>query len=214
MKALIHILLLSKTLCFSSSLIAWELAKEHAGISVYTSDVQGSTLKSFKAVTTVDSTLTGVVALLEDTSAGPDWLYSCLSLKRLQTASPTQVYNYSINDLPWPVKDRDAIIYSELKQDPQTLSVQISMRGLPNYLPENNNYVRIPYLTGEWSITPIKSGSMEISYTAHIEPGGNIPDWVVNALLVDTPMKTFVQMKTLLPQAKYQQALRAYIQSP
>jgi len=214
MKASINILLMCQILSFSPSLIAWELVKEQEGISVYTKDVEDSPLKAFRAVTTVDSTLTALVALLEDTQAGPDWLYSCLSLKRVHSDSPTQAYNYTINDLPWPVQDRDAIIYSELKQDPQTQTVRITMKGLPHYLPEKNDYVRVPYLTGEWAIVPIKNQTMEISYTAHIEPGGNIPDWLVNTLLVDTPLKTFIQMKKLLPQKKYQLAKRTYIQSP
>lgn len=129
MKASINILFLCQFLSISPSLVAWELAKEQEG-SVYTKDIENSPLKAFKAVTTVDSTLTALVALLKDTKAGPDWLYSCLSLKRIHSYSPTQVYNYTINDLPWPVKDRYAIIYSELEQDPQTKAVRVTMKGL------------------------------------------------------------------------------------
>ncbi len=182
-----NLLFLCKILFVSPSLLAWELVKEHDGISVYTRDVDGSPIKAFKAVTTVQSTLTALVALLEDTQAGPDWLYSCLSLQQIHSDSPTKAYNYTINDLPWPVKDRDVIIYSELEQDPNTLSVGITMKGLPHYLPENKDYVRVPYLTGEWTIVPVKNDTIEVNYTAHIEPGGNLPDWLVNTLLVDTP---------------------------
>ncbi len=214
MRTSLNILFLCNLLFLSPSLTAWELVKEHEGISVYTRDVEGSPIKAFKAVTTVESTLTAVVALLEDTEIGPDWLYSCVSLKTIHRDSPTKVYNYTINDLPWPVKDRDAIIYSELKQDPNTHSVHISMTGLPNYLAKNKDYVRVPYLTGEWTIIPVKNDSIKVSYIAHIEPGGSLPDWLVNRLLIDTPLKTFIEMKKILPQEKYQLATRAYIQAP
>ena len=194
----------------------WELVEEKSGVKVFTKVVEGSSLKAFKGVTTVNSSLSSLVALLADTTACEDWMHNCGGMKLVEQVSPTERYSYTINDAPFPVTDRDVVVHSVTSQDPQNLTVTISMDGgkMIERMPLDDDYVRMNSLKGYWQYKPMGSGAVEVTYEAHADPGGNLPSWLANSVVVKTPLNTLKNMPKMLKKDKYQTAQINYITEP
>ena len=73
--------------------------------------MEGSKNKAVKATAKVEATISELVALVMDSSACPDWTALCKESRVVEQVSDTELYVYTINDVPWPVSDRDAVAH-------------------------------------------------------------------------------------------------------
>jgi hypothetical protein len=191
----------------------WELEKveEDYQLKIYTREIDNSDLKEFKGEMFVDVKLSTIVALLTDDKATPEWMNKCEHFEVLERLEGHHSIVYFVNGAPWPVSDRDAVISSKLTQDPHTLAVRIDVKALTGYLPKNDDYVRIPRMVGFWEFIPQTSGQVLIRYQVHAEPGGSLPAWLANSVVVDTPYNTMTNMLEMLKREKYITAKIPYI---
>ena len=58
--------------------------------------------------------------------------------------------------------------------------------------------VRIPRLQAGWTVTPIAPGETEIRLDGQADPGGSIPVWVANMVVVELPEMTLKNLRRLL----------------
>lgn len=184
----------------------WELQKNENGISVYTKDQPNSGFKEIKAVATFNSSLSGLIALLTDIPSHPTWLYRCKQTKLLKTISSTELYYYVETYVPWPVSNRDGVIYFKTSQDSKTKVVTVSSRVIPGMLPENKGVVRVPKLVSSWRFTPKGDGTVSAEYQLDINPGGDVPPWIVNMFSVEGPYESIMSMRKKLVEVKYKSA--------
>ena len=186
----------------------WHLAKDDTknGIQVFTRVVEGSALKEFRGVTQVPASLKAAVALVDDHAAGPEWIQDCKELKTISRPSATESEFYLVTAAPWPVKDRDSTIYSNLSQNPDSLVVRIDMQIKTDLMEKKKGRVRITEMHGHWLFTPIDANTTEITYQVHADPAGSLPNWLVNSLVVDMPYNTLKNMQTKVLDEKYQNA--------
>ncbi len=196
-------------LCCNSTLIAadnWELKKDSDGIQVYTRKVEDSTYKAVRGVTEIETSLTSLVAVVQDSAACPQWADLCKESHVEETLSEREMYVYTHNDLPWPVTDRDVLAHVVWTQDPATQSVTMLSTATKDKLEKKKGRVRLTEAEARWIFTPLPNNKVEVVTEAHINPGGPVPAWVTNMLLVDTPFKTLTNLKTLVTRPKYQNA--------
>jgi len=153
-----------------------------------------------------ETSLTALAALLLDSDAAPEWMHQCEKFEVIEQRNPQHAVVYFINAAPWPVSDRDAIISSIMSQDPETLTLRVDVKALVDRLPKNDGYVRISSMTGFWSFSLLSDGKVKVVYQAHAEPGGSLPSWLANSVVVDTPYNTLRNMLEMLKLEKYQQA--------
>ena len=140
-----------------------------------------------------------------------DWMQNCSKSELLKPVSPQEAYTYSLSQAPWPVKHRDSIIHHVISQTPETLAVTIKQVGKPDYIEEKEDIVRVKRIEGFWQFTLQKDGTVEVVYQALSDPGGAIPVWLVNSMLVTQPYQTLLKMKQVVQRDKYQQAKLAFI---
>lgn len=205
------------TLCASSAFAAgdgWDLAKDEDGIKVWLRDVAGSDMQEYRGVTDAKCRLASLVAMLKDPAGYPDWLHNATRGEMVKTESESIAYPHVYFGMPWPTDDRDMVFKAEVSQDPQTLAVRVKMTATPDLVPEVPDYVRIPVSSGGYLFTPKEGGKVEIDYQLHVEPGGSLPGWLVNALAVDTPFNSLKHMRDLAAGTKYKDAIVAGIQEP
>ena len=69
-----------------------------------------SGLPEFRAITRVDSSLSGCVALLRDVDSMPDWVDRTIESRVLHRISDTEAIAYNISRVGWPFEHRDAIV--------------------------------------------------------------------------------------------------------
>ena len=181
----------------------WRLEKEDEGIQVYLRDTPGSALKSFKSTMTIKRRLSAVLAVIEDTASYPRWLHNCRSAKTLKQTSETQLVNYIVTDMPWPVADRDAVIAASRTQDKKNKRIEIKLHAEPKLVANVAGKVRIEEMRGRWLLTPVANDSVNVVYEMSIDPGGNIPKWVVNSMAVDLPFYTLNKLRQISKEDQY-----------
>lgn len=199
----------------ASDISDWELEKEEEDIQlkIYTREISGSSLKEFKGEMISEAKISTIAALFLDSKAAPKWMHQCEKFEVIEQIDPKKAVIYFINGAPWPVSDRDAVISSKMSQNPETLVLRIDVEAVMDRLPENGDYVRIPRMKGFWSFTPMPEGKVNIVYQVHAEPGGSLPAWLANSVVVDTPYHTMSNMLEMLALEKYQQAEIPFIKN-
>jgi hypothetical protein len=177
---------------------AWNLRRDSDGVQVYTRHVEGSPILEYKASVTVDAPLEEIIPLYEDEKKLPVWFYQCTAAELLEDEGPLQKIIYFVMDFPFPVAQRDLIFRRVKSTDAQSGAVSYSMDALPDKLPLKKGKVRMPYLKTLWRFTPLKDGRTEIYFQQHSDPGGSIPTFVVNKLVVDIPFHSLKNLRQLI----------------
>jgi len=181
----------------------WKLIKSEDQIKVFSrASLEGSIRKELRVITEVNYTLSTIVSLFADKPSYPKWVYGCASIEILKNVSETEMYHYQITNMPWPVQNRDLIVHTTISQNPETKVVNVVANSSPDYLPVKNDYVRVSAYTAIWTLTPKLNGVVELDYYISVDPGGNIPSWLVNMAAADGPMNTIKNMRNFLPQYK------------
>jgi hypothetical protein len=72
--------------------------------------------------------------------------------------------------------------------------------------------VRVPQLKAFWKFTPKPDGTVDAEYQINVNPGGNVPAWIVNMFAIDGPYQSITSMKKLLLQSKYRTAKFDFIE--
>ncbi|WP_163834192.1 START domain-containing protein [Spartinivicinus ruber] len=194
----------------------WQQVKNQEGIQVYTRAIPGSGIKEFKAVTTINSSLDSVLGVLNDISACPQWVYQCTQPALIQSISFGERYVYQVNDFPFPSRNRDIILHAKLNQSLTTKTITIQLQAAPHFCKNQqttickkvnqSKLVRIEKSKGFYLLEPIAKNKIQITWQHHMEPGGNLPNWLVNNLITDAPFYTLKKLARIVQESKYQKA--------
>lgn len=184
----------------------FELEKNSEGIQVYNRINPRTQLKEFRGETKIKTSLSSLIALLDDSPSFNRWMHTCSQAKLIKKQDFYNRINYIINQAPWPLANRDMIVSSHLIQDSQTGTIIIQLEGKKDYLPEKEGLIRVPVLEGFWQFTPLKNGEVKIVYQIFSSSGGNIPSMFANTTSVDLPFKTLNNMKKIIHEEKYRNA--------
>lgn len=189
----------------------WELKKSENGITVYTRLTEGSAYKELKATFQVKTSLSSIIALLNDVESYPQWVFRCETSKVFKKTSDQHLIRYQTVVAPWPVDNRDVIVEVNSSQDLKTGIVYQKVNALPDYAPKVKNHVRIRQFHAVWTLKPLPGGMVSVDYELLVNPAGAIPAWIVNMAVVDGPYETSLKMKDLVLKEKYQKAKYSFI---
>lgn len=189
-----------------------ETYEEDLDIRVFTREVANSELKEFKGITHIKAPVSAFVALLKDTDVSTEWMKDVVEYEVLDEVSETESLVYTVNAAPWPVTNRDAVIRSKMSQD-ENMAVTVRLSAEPEGKAKNDDYVRMPALTGFWKFTPQADGLVEVVYQVHANPGGSLPTWLVNSIVIETPLETLTNLHGKVVEEKYQGQTFAFMQT-
>ncbi len=175
----------------------WELKKKEDWIEVYTRTPIKGNLKEIRVVCDLDATEAQLIATLKDINDYTKWVYGNKKSSILKTVTPETIIYYTQAHLIWPIKDRDLVIQLNIDQsDPNQL--RIIVKSIPQYIPVNKDFIRVPYSLALWNVTPIGENKLKVDYTFSVDPGGAIPSWLVNATMAIGPYNSFVKLRDAL----------------
>ena len=180
----------------------WEEVHSDKLVTIYTAPVEGFRVKAFRAVSVYDATLQQMVAVLTDLDHFPDWLDGTVEAKVLENKGKRQQLCYYVNNFPYPFKDREGIILQSITEmDNGEVSVSVEALRDANLI--NQKLVGVRHFHGGWIVREVaEQGSsgrpkVELTYQIHFDPAGNVPRWVVNLLLIDSPKKSMKNLHAL-----------------
>ena len=196
-KALMLFLLIQLVFLHKNYAQQWELKKDKNGIKIYIRQLENLEVKEYKAVTLVKTTADRALKLITDGDNLWKWNYKTSESKIIKTISENEFVFWIKNDLPWPIKNRDLVarVKASYQQD-GIITIAISPEDTYT-IPEDENAVRIKKFSGRWLVVP-QGEYVEITQQLYGDPGGNLPSWIVNAMLTTAPYRTFLNLKTIL----------------
>lgn len=174
-------------------------------LKIFTCPVPASDFLSFVGVANIDAPQHAVLSLLYDIEAATEWVWKTKEMRVLKELSENDGrVVYQLVSAPWPLSDREIISQSTGYMDPETSEVFIKLECLPDFLPENDRYVRVRQLEGAWNIMPVSDKECRVVFRLHLEPGGEIPSWLANIAVIDTPYHTMNNLRQWVKREKYQ----------
>lgn len=138
---------------------------------------------------TIHATADEVIRLITDVNQYPKWLPRCKSARIVAHINPNEFLVYICYDLPWPVADRDCVSRMKITREANGTTT-ITSTCEPKYIKEENGVVRVTQMVGKWKITPRANG-VEVMNEYSSDPGGSLPDWLINSHSVDNPYEMF-----------------------
>lgn len=192
---------------------SWELKTEQEGIKIYTRVQPDSKIKALKVECDVIANPSQLVALLMDVNSSAQWIYHTKSASIIKQISPSELYYYSEINMPWPTANRDFVAHLKVTQNPATKVITIDGPAVPGFIQPKKGIVRINNSIGKWILTPIGYNHVKIEYTLHVEPGGNIPVWMVNMFATEGPLHVFKSIKLQVDKPEYRNVNLPYIEN-
>lgn len=101
------------------------------------------------------------------------------------------------------MSDRDSVILSTQKELSNG-AIKIELTAQPNSYPLQPDMVRIEKLSGYWLLEKVSDKRFseneitQITLEISAEPGGQIPSWVANNMVIDMPFYTLTNLKERL----------------
>ncbi|WP_172649491.1 START domain-containing protein [Thiolapillus brandeum] len=193
----------------------WDLEKDKDGIRVYTQAVKTSAIRRFKVEMTLPVTLDRVLAVFDDFKRYPEWKFKVNRSGVLAQPDESSWYHYQDLSMPFPLEDRMFVMRSRLLPQGRN-KVVIETRATPEYCRKRQQKIcaainrfdglLVQEAQGRHELEQLANGSTRITWIQHAEPGGSLPDWLVNALLVDGPWETFKGLRAYVDQPRYREA--------
>jgi len=191
------VFVLGTTTAIASTQAEWTLDLQEDGIEVYTRPVEGSGIKEFKGVAEVGVSLEKILELLRDSGRFKTWFPNTPESKLLSRDGDIS-YQYSVMGTPWPMDDRDNVLRSVTTRDENTGDVRIDITAEPDYYPVQEGRVRVQKAHGTWKLKPIGPDKTHVMFKMHLEPGGGIPQWMINARIVATPFEALTNLREIV----------------
>jgi hypothetical protein len=173
----------------------WKLVRDESSIQVYTAQANGDAFKHIYATAILPAPVSKVVDLVKNVNRYKEWGYYCQK-SELLVAKPNEIIFYYVSDVPWPLSKRDLVskmtIYDIGKEE-----VIIRSHQLNGYMPVQPKMVRIPESNAVWHFKALANGLTRATYTLQLNPGGNIPAWIVNPFIAIGPFETLKKLQDL-----------------
>lgn len=177
----------------------WKLKKEGDGIKVFVAGAETSEYKQFKVEAEIAATPREIVDAVTDLENNYKWFYGVEKGEMIESYTK---YNYlfkQVVEVPFPFQDRQVVQLCTVKELAGG-AIRIDLEHKNKAIPEDDDYVRMPFAVGYWVLTP-KGNKTVVEYSFLADPGGNIPAWLANQFIVDNPFKTIKALREFLKDA-------------
>lgn len=180
----------------------WKPTGEKDGIKTYSQKRSGTKINAVKLEAVFQTTLSQLTAVIADVSAYDAWIFNSRSTRLLKLVSASELYYYSEVIFPWPAVNRDFVSHVIISQDPVTKEVSIIANNVRGWEPKNPKLVRIDYSEGSWQLIPLSNKEVRVIYTLQVDPGGDLPAWIINSFSSKGLIQTFKNLRTQLTKTK------------
>jgi len=174
---------------------SWDFIKEVDGIKIYTRKEVNSSLKSFKGEITFKANPNKVILIIGNAKNVDWWDKNIIVLNVLAFEENVFARYYLVYDVPWPITRRDLVLEAQISTDPVTGDRTVFSKPLLNVIPEKPGLVRIKKYWQKWTIHTMGKGDVHVILEGFVDPGGNIPSWLYNTVITETPLKVMKALR-------------------
>ena len=174
----------------------WVLQSEKNGIRIYTQDVAGTRFRKVRGIADIQAPKAQVLRVLADFDNYHLWNEHITESHKMSSPDDTTHLVYTMEDAPWPVQDRYHVSrFIISNSDRESL---ITFESIPDFLEKRSDAIEMKNQKGFWKITPNENGGCRVEFFMDRNPGGYVPAWLVNYMIVETPFKTLQNLLELI----------------
>ena len=203
------ILLSLSSLCIAQD--GWILKSNKHDIKSYSKRLANSKINAVKLESVFTATVSQFVSVLLDVDSYDKWIYNSRSTRLLKNVSATELFYYSEVDFPWPTANRDFVSHVTISQEPNTRIVHIHAENVAGWVPVKSNLIRIENAIGKWTLTPLTNNQLKVEYTLQVDPGGELPGWLINSFSLTGPIETFKRLREWIRKPEYVSARLSFL---
>lgn len=183
----------------------WEWVRGDNGVAVHRRTVAGSPLHEFRGVGTIYAPIAAVLGVMNDTDHRLEWMKEAAAQILVEKPNSSTAIFYNRTKAPWPASDRDAVLRAITTLDTQKNVVRIELEAIEHPAwPPQKGAVRMPKLRGHWYLWPEKGGEYtRAEYQVFANPGGSLPDWIINMVSKSIPHSTIVHLREQVKRRRY-----------
>ena len=176
----------------------WEWETKDDGVDVYLRAVAGTDTQAFKAVTTMQASKQDIYAKIINVPSYIHWMADCYSATLIKQINDEEYIARFIIDSPWPVQDRD-IVFHRYREITATGDLLLKFDVESEHLAVDDEYVRVTKGHGYFLVQDTdQAGMSKVTYEMYVEPAGDLPSWLANAVVTDSPITTLTQLRKLV----------------
>lgn len=197
-------------LIFNLSLAAeegWKKIGEAEGIAGYARPTTRSSIDEIRAVGIVEAPIAVVEAVIRDARMMPEYMFMCKEAEILNTTAMKSegdiLYIYNLTDMPFPVRDRDAVVKNVWSIDKSTGIIYSRAETVKTTYRQNKNVIRMPLSIIECTLIPEGEHKTKVIYQALGDPGGTLPSFLVNILTRDLGIKTIEGIRKVVTRDEF-----------
>ncbi len=179
----------------------WKLKKEKNGIQVFTRDLINSNLKEVKIIMSIrKTTMPKIIELLNQSDLYQKWMYKCSESRMVEEKNELESVSYYKFDFPWPLSDREAYLKSVIRKDEYKNRWIVTTTSVTGYGEEKDDIVLMKDHFNQWEFHEKENNQIDLIYYLKTNPGGNIPDWLVNLAVDKGPTNSLGNFRSILEQ--------------
>ncbi|GAB2963901.1 START domain-containing protein [Hymenobacter coalescens] len=190
----------------------WRLETNKDGIKVYSRHSPGSRFKEIRVHCEMPGTLSQLVALYTDVDNYTQVISNTKRAHLLRRVSETELFYYIESQMPRPVANRDLVMRLQFAYSPVDKLLVIHTNSVNGMVAPQPDLVRVPSWTGQWTVRQVTDSRLQIDYTFRVDPGGELPTWLINMIAPVAPYSSFMKLRNGLQLPRYQSRSFAFLQ--
>ena len=174
---------------------SWNFIKEKDGVKIYTRTPENTSFKCYKGETVFHATMEQLSQYIGNVENRSWWDKTVSEVKVIEAQFGKHAIYYIVYDVPWPMSDRDLCAEVFITNDSIKGIKVVSAKPKEGIVPERKGIVRIKNYWQKWTLTTIGKNSVHAVLEGFVDPGGSIPSWLYNMVIVDTPIKVITGVR-------------------
>jgi len=172
---------------------SWNFVNEKPGLKIYTRTPENSQIKELRILVEMTGNMDTLMNIVNDASNFQSWVYKCAGSEKVSPPDGYTSAYAATTDFPFPMSDRELVAKTKqwIDDDGKLHSHTICAADA---IPEKRGVVRISSYEAMWIVEKIGNDKIHIDYTSAVDPGGNIPTWIINMAITSGPIKTFEKL--------------------
>jgi len=176
----------------------WQQRKDKDGIKVFTKKRLEPGVISYKWIATVDVDPNRLLRFLADVDRFPEWKDGCSRSRLIREEEGGGYLYYVVYDFPFPFRDRYMVVDVSVREEDEGSVTTVESRSADEMEEEGGGMTRI---TNFWETSRLirrSETSVEIHTEGFFDPGGNIPAWLTNMHVDNSPIRTVRNLRETL----------------
>lgn len=171
----------------------WKFASEKGGVSVWFRPFPSSSVNEVRGEAVFDVSAEALFAVLGDIDSYAEIMPPTALSKRLSDGTSARSYYIEIDP---PVVSRRYYCMDVVLSRPRVDQFVSEWRMWPlGCSPRKSSMVQMADNSGRWRLSSLGPLKTKVEFQAHMDPGGQIPTWMVNRATVGQIADTFLSLR-------------------